>query len=456
MPLCAAERKMTMNSFGKDFYEKLKGVYTIHPETYEKYDVKRGLRNKDGTGVLVGLTSIGDVRGYIIEEKDKINIPGKLTYRGINMADIVKENEKRGKHAFEETIYLILMGELPTETELKEFKDILAQKRELPKGFTEDMILKAPSPNIMNKLARAVLASYSYDENPDSTTIENLVRQSMELIARFPSMVSYGYQAKKHYYDGESLFLHSPIKEYDTAQNFLHMIRKDNKFTDLEADVLDLLLVIHAEHGGGNNSTFATHVVSSSGTDTYSAIAAAVGSLKGPRHGGANAKVIGMIDEIKACCNWKDEGALKDYLYKIVNKEAYDKSGLVYGMGHAIYTLSDPRAELLKEKAKKMSEETGREKEFELYSRIEALTPEIFNEIKGNKKHLCANVDLYSGFVYSMLGIPEELYTPLFAIARVPSWCAHRIEEIVAGGKIIRPAYKSVSIKRSYTPAEER
>ncbi len=456
MLLCAAERKMTMNSLNKDFYEKLKGIYTIHPETYEKYDVKRGLRNKDGTGVLVGLTSIGDVRGYIIEEKDKINVPGKLTYRGINMVDIVKENEKRGQHAFEETVYLILMGELPTKDELKEFKEILAKKRELPRGFTEDMILKAPSPNIMNKLARAVLASYSYDENPDSTSIENLVRQSIELISRFPSMVSYGYQAKKHYYDGDSLFLHSPLPEYDTAQNFLHMIRKDNKFTELEASVLDLLLVIHAEHGGGNNSSFATHVVSSSGTDTYSAIAAAVGSLKGPRHGGANAKVIGMIDEIKACCNWKDEGALKDYLVKIVNKEAYDKSGLVYGMGHAIYTLSDPRAELLKEKAEHMAAETGREKEFELYKRIEALTPGIFNEIKGNKKHLCANVDLYSGFVYSMLGIPEELYTPLFAIARVPSWCAHRMEEIVAGGKIIRPAYKSVSIKRSYTPIEER
>lgn len=445
-----------MKNFNKDFYEKLKGVYSIHPDTYVKYDVKRGLRNQDGTGVLVGLTSIGDVRGYFIEEKDKINVPGKLTYRGINMTDIVRENEKDGKHAFEETIYLILMGELPTESELVEFKKLLAEKRELPKGFTEDMILKAPSPNIMNKLARSVLASYSYDNEPDCVSIENLVRQSVELIARFPSMVSYAYQAKKHYYDNESLYIHSPRPEYDTAENILHMIRRDNKFTDMEADILDLLLVIHAEHGGGNNSTFATHVVSSSGTDTYSAIAAAVGSLKGPRHGGANAKVIGMIDEIKASCDWKNADALKDYLVKIVNKEAYDKTGLVYGMGHAIYTLSDPRAVLLKEKAQKLASEVGREKEFELYDRIEAFTPEIFNAIKGNKKHLCANVDLYSGFVYSMLGIPEELYTPLFAIARVSSWCAHRMEEIIAGGKIIRPAYKSVSVKRSYVPIEER
>ncbi len=458
MPFYAvkSERKIGMKNFDRDFYEKLKGVYSIHPDTYEKYDVKRGLRNKDGTGVLVGLTSIGDVRGYIIEEKDKINTPGKLTYRGIDMADIVRENEKKGKHAFEETIYLILMGELPTEAELLDFKQLLAEKRVLPKGFTEDMILKAPSNNIMNKLARSVLASYSYDSDPDNLSIENLIHQSVELIARFPSMVSYAYQAKRHYYDGDSLFLHSPIPEYDTAENILHMIRRDNKFTDLEADILDLLLVIHAEHGGGNNSTFATHVVSSSGTDTYSAIASAVGSLKGPKHGGANAKVIGMIDEIKASCDWQDEGALKDYLVKIVNKEAYDKTGLVYGMGHAIYTLSDPRAELLKEKARKMAGEVGKEKEFELYDRIESLTPIIFNEIKGNKKNLCANVDLYSGFVYGMLGIPEELYTPLFAIARVSSWCAHRIEEVIAGGKIIRPAYKSVSVKKTYVPIEKR
>lgn len=445
-----------MNIYDSAFIEKLRGIYSISPETYEKYDVKRGLRNKDGTGVLVGLTSIGDVRGYIIEEKDKINVPGKLTYRGVNMVDIYKENEKRGRHAFEETIYLILMGELPTEEELAEFKQILADNRELPPGFTEDMILKAPSPNIMNKLARAVLASYSYDKNPDSLSLDNLLRQSIELIARFPSMTAYGYQAKKHYYDHDSLYLHSPRPDYDTAENVLHMIRRDNKFTELEAEILDLLLVIHAEHGGGNNSTFATHVVSSSGTDTYSAIAAAVGSLKGPKHGGANAKVTGMVEEIKASCDWKDEGALKDYLVKIINKEAYDKTGLVYGMGHAIYTLSDPRSMLLKEKAKELAYHIGKEKEFEMYDRIETLTPEIFNELRGNKKHLCANVDLYSGFVYSMLGIPEELYTPLFAIARVPSWCAHRMEEIIAGGKIIRPAYKSVSIKRPYVPMEDR
>lgn len=445
-----------MSGFDKSKVEGLRKIYSISPELYEKYSVKRGLRNKDGTGVLVGLTQIGEVRGYMIDESDKVSIPGKLMYRGINMADIVNENAKCGRHAFEETMYLILMGKLPTEDELSEFKGILSDKRALPAGFTEDMILKAPSPNIMNKLARSVLASYSYDDNPDSLELENLLRQSVELIARFPAMVAYAYQAKKHYYDHDSLFLHSPRPDYDTAENILHLIRRDNSFTKLEADTLDLMLVIHAEHGGGNNSSFATHVVSSSGTDTYSAIAAAVGSLKGPKHGGANAKVMGMIDEIKASSNWRDEGALKDYLSKIIKKEAYDRTGLVYGMGHAVYTISDPRAELLKAKALEMAEATGHSDEFEMYDRIERLTPELFAEIKGVEKELCANVDLYSGFVYSMMNIPEELYTPLFAVSRVSSWCAHRMEEVFAGGKIIRPAYKSVTVKKKYTPIEER
>ncbi len=443
-------------SYEKMLADKLKKVYSIDSELYEKYNVKRGLRNKDGTGVLVGLTAIGDVHGYVIEENDKVSIPGTLRYRGIDMAQIVRANERAGTHAFEETVYLILTGDLPTKEELNQFKTLLSDNRALPPGFTEDMILKAPSPNIMNKLARAVLASYSYDANPDSTELSNVLRQSIELIARFPAMMAYAYQAKKHYYDHESLYLHSPRPDYDTAENILHLIRRDNCFTPLEAEVLDLMLVIHAEHGGGNNSSFATHVVSSSGTDTYSAIAAAVGSLKGPKHGGANAKVMGMIDEIKASCNWQDEGALKDYLLKILRKEAYDKTGLVYGMGHAIYTISDPRALLLKEKAKTMAEVTGRESEFEMYDRIERLTAELFSEIYGNKKQLCANVDLYSGFVYSMLSIAPELYTPLFAVARVAGWCAHRMEEIVAGGKIIRPAYKSVSKKREYLSIEKR
>ena len=445
-----------MSGFAKEKIEELKKLYGIEPELYEKYNVKRGLRNKDGTGVLVGLTKIGEVRGYMIDESDKVSIPGKLMYRGINMADIVNENAKRGRHAFEETMYLILMGKLPTKDELSEFKNILSEHRALPAGFTEDMILKAPSPNIMNKLARSVLASYSYDKNPDDLEIGNLLRQSVELIARFPAMVAYAYQAKKHYYDHDSLYLHSPKPDYDTAENILHLIRRDNSFTKLEADTLDLMLVIHAEHGGGNNSSFATHVVSSSGTDTYSAIAAAVGSLKGPKHGGANAKVMGMIDEIKQNCDWRDEGALRDYLVKIINKEAYDKTGLIYGMGHAVYTLSDPRAQLLKAKALEMAESTGSTDEFLMYERIESMTPELFAEIKGGGKQLCANVDLYSGFVYSMMNIPEELYTPLFAVSRVASWCAHRMEEIVAGGKIIRPAYKSVTVKKEYTPIEER
>ncbi len=445
-----------MSGFAKEKIEELKKLYGIEPALYEKYNVKRGLRNKDGTGVLVGLTKIGEVRGYMIDESDKVSIPGKLMYRGINMADIVNENAKRNRHAFEETMYLILMGKLPTKDELSEFKGILSEHRALPAGFTEDMILKAPSPNIMNKLARSVLASYSYDKDPDNLEIGNLLRQSVELIARFPAMVAYAYQAKKHYYDHDSLYLHSPKPDYDTAENILHLIRRDNSFTKLEADTLDLMLVIHAEHGGGNNSSFATHVVSSSGTDTYSAIAAAVGSLKGPKHGGANAKVMGMIDEIKQNCDWRDEGSLRDYLVKIINKEAYDKTGLIYGMGHAVYTLSDPRAQLLKAKAFEMAESTGSTDEFLMYERIERMTPELFSEIKGGGKQLCANVDLYSGFVYSMMNIPEELYTPLFAVSRVASWCAHRMEEIVAGGKIIRPAYKSVTVKREYTPIEER
>lgn len=445
-----------MSGFAKEKIEELKKLYGIEPALYEKYNVKRGLRNKDGTGVLVGLTKIGEVRGYMIDESDKVSIPGKLMYRGINMADIVNENAKRNRHAFEETMYLILMGKLPTKDELSEFKNILSEHRALPAGFTEDMILKAPSPNIMNKLARSVLASYSYDKDPDNLEIGNLLRQSVELIARFPAMVAYAYQAKKHYYDHDSLYLHSPKPDYDTAENILHLIRRDNSFTKLEADTLDLMLVIHAEHGGGNNSSFATHVVSSSGTDTYSAIAAAVGSLKGPKHGGANAKVMGMIDEIKQNCDWRDEGSLRDYLVKIINKEAYDKTGLIYGMGHAVYTLSDPRAQLLKAKALEMAESTGSTDEFLMYERIERMTPELFSEIKGGGKQLCANVDLYSGFVYSMMNIPEELYTPLFAVSRVASWCAHRMEEVVAGGKIIRPAYKSVTVKREYTPIEER
>ena len=445
-----------MSGFAKEKIEELKKLYGIEPALYEKYNVKRGLRNKDGTGVLVGLTKIGEVRGYMIDESDKVSIPGKLMYRGINMADIVNENAKRNRHAFEETMYLILMGKLPTKDELSDFKDILSEHRALPAGFTEDMILKAPSPNIMNKLARSVLASYSYDKDPDNLEIGNLLRQSVELIARFPAMVAYAYQAKKHYYDHDSLYLHSPKPDYDTAENILHLIRRDNSFTKLEADTLDLMLVIHAEHGGGNNSSFATHVVSSSGTDTYSAIAAAVGSLKGPKHGGANAKVMGMIDEIKQNCDWRDEGSLRDYLVKIINKEAYDKTGLIYGMGHAVYTLSDPRAQLLKAKALEMAESTGSTDEFLMYDRIERMTPELFSQIKGGGKQLCANVDLYSGFVYSMMNIPEELYTPLCAVSRVASWCAHRMEEIVAGGKIIRPAYKSVTFKREYIPIEER
>ncbi len=434
-----------------------RAAYSIDAPLYQRYNVKRGLRNADNTGVLVGLTNIGDAHGYVLNEGDKIPDKGVLRYRGIDVADIVHACREEDRYGFEEITYLLLFGVLPSEKELKSFTNLLGNLRTLPEGFTEDMILKAPSKNIMNKLARAVLASYSYDDNPDDLSIENMLRQSIELIARIPTMVTYGYYAKAHYYDGKSLIIHAPDPSLSTAENFLRMIRADNGFTKLEADTLDECLIIHAEHGGGNNSSFTTHVVSSSGTDTYSAIASAVGSLKGPLHGGANIKVREMIDDFKQ--NIKDITSREEvgaYIEKILRKEAFDGAGLVYGMGHAIYTLSDPRAVILKEKAKELAKEKGREDEFVLYSLIEELTPDLFCKVKGVEKDMCANVDLYSGFVYSMLGIPHELYTPIFAIARTAGWCAHRMEEVITGGKIIRPAYKNVYGKEAYTPIGER
>ncbi len=434
-----------------------RAAYAIDAPLYQKYNVKRGLRNADNTGVLVGLTNIGDAHGYMVNEGDKIPDTGVLRYRGIDVADIVHACREEDRHGFEEIAYLLLCGKLPSPEELASFTALLGSLRTLPEGFTEDMILKAPSQNIMNKLARAILASYSYDEDPDSLTLENMLRQSIELIARIPTMVTYGYYAKAHYYDKKSLIIHAPKASLSTAENILHMIRPDNSFTKLEADTLDECLVIHAEHGGGNNSTFCTHVVSSTGTDTYSAIASAVGSLKGPLHGGANIKVREMIDSfkqnVKDITNREEVGA---YIEKILRREAFDGAGLIYGMGHAIYTVSDPRSVILKEKAKELAKEKGREDEFVLYALIETLTPALFCKVKGVDKVMCANVDLYSGFVYSMLGIPHELYTPLFAIARSAGWCAHRMEEVVTGGKIIRPAYKNVSRKADYTPIADR
>ena len=430
----------------------------INPDLYEKYDVKRGLRNANGTGVLVGLTRIGDVVGYEIGANgEKIPVPGRLMYRGYDVVDLVKDAESHDDYCYEQCAYLLLMGELPTKEELQRFRDFLGSVRSLPPNFTEDMIMKAPSQDIMNKLARGVLASYSYDENPEDRSVPNIMRQCIELISRFSTLAAYGYQARRRYYENQSMFIHNPISTLSTAENFLHLIRPDGKYTKLEAQVLDLALIIHAEHGGGNNSSLTVHVVSSADTDTYSAIAAAVGSLKGRRHGGANIRVVEMMDEIKKNVkDWSSEKEIRDYLYKIAKKQAFDKTGLIYGMGHAVYTISDPRALLLREKAKQLAEEKGCLEEFNLYRTIEQVAPEILMEVHHSDKRICANVDLYSGFVYSMLNIPRELFTPIFAISRIAGWSAHRIEEIVAGGRIYRPAYKNVCEERKYIPIDDR
>lgn len=430
----------------------------INPDLYEKYDVKRGLRNANGTGVLVGLTRIGDVVGYEIGANgEKIPVPGRLMYRGYDVIDLVKDAESHDDYCYEQCAYLLLMGELPTKDELQRFRDFLGSVRSLPPNFTEDMIMKAPSQDIMNKLARGVLASYSYDENPEDRSVPNIMRQCIELISRFSTLAAYGYQARRRYYENQSMFIHNPISSLSTAENFLHLIRPDGKYTKLEAQVLDLALIIHAEHGGGNNSSLTVHVVSSADTDTYSAIAAAVGSLKGRRHGGANIRVVEMMDEIKKNVkDWSSEKEIRDYLYKIAKKQAFDKTGLIYGMGHAVYTISDPRALLLREKAKQLAEEKGCLEEFNLYRTIEQVAPEILMEVHHSDKRICANVDLYSGFVYSMLNIPRELFTPIFAISRIAGWSAHRIEEIVAGGRIYRPAYKNVCEERKYIPIDDR
>ena len=429
----------------------------IKPEYYDQFNVKRGLRNSNGTGVLVGLTEIGSVVGYDIDNDIKCPCQGKLFYRGIDIKSIAKGFQSDNRRGFEETAYLLLFGELPTSVELLNFTELLDECRDLPPGYTENMILKIPGKDIMNKLQRSVLTLYSHDLDPDNIDVKNILRQSIELIARVPTIISYGYQAKAHYFDKKSLFIHKPQPGIGTAENILHMIRSDNKYSKLEAEILDLSLVIHAEHGGGNNSTFATHVVSSSGTDTYSAMTAAIGSLKGPKHGGANNKVREMILNIRAnVTDWNDRKKLKDYLSKILKKEVYNKKGLIYGMGHAVYTKSDPRAVLLKKKAYELALEKNSVVDFNLYKNIEELTIELFRELKGDDFNISANVDLYSGFVYEMLGIPHELYTPIFAAARIVGWCAHRIEQIVSDQKIIRPAYKTVNPRQIYIPIDKR
>ena len=430
---------------------------SIPSHYYSDFNVKRGLRNADTTGVLAGLTTIGEVHGYVIDEGNKEPVEGKLRYRGINVEDIVENCQKEHRYGFEETIFLLTFGFLPDKKTLDEFSAMLASRRSLPVGFAEDIIFRSPSKNIMNKLSRCVLSLYSYDEDPDGTSLTTLIRQSLDLIARFPVMIADAYSCKRHYFDGESLVLHNPQPQLSVAENFLYMLRPDNKYTRLEAEILDLSLILQAEHGGGNNSAFTVRVLSSTGTDTYSAIAAAVGALKGPKHGGANAKMLAQMEEIKANVkHWDDDAEVLAYLKKILRKEAGDGAGLIYGMGHAVYTVSDPRTGILKAKAKELSDVTGYQKEFALYDAVQRLAPQAFREEKGMTAPICANVDFYSGFVYEMMGLPQDLFTPLFAMARIVGWCAHRVEEIMTSNKIIRPAYKSVVSRLPYIPMAER
>ena len=428
----------------------------VDQKLFDEYDVQRGLRDKNGNGVLTGLTNISRIESFKMEDGKKVPCDGKLWYRGYDCIELV--NGFRGKRfGFEEVAYLLLFGELPTEDQLNDFKEVLAVHRKLPKNFTRDVIMKAPSSDIMNSLTRSVLTLASYDKNCSDTSIENVLRQSFNLISLFPILSVYGYHAYNHYENDDSMYIHRPQKNLSTAENILMMLRPDMKYTELEARVLDIALVLHMEHGGGNNSTFTTHVVTSSGSDTYSVIAAALSSLKGPKHGGANIKVVQMMRDIEENVkDWADEDAVRAYLQKILNKEAFDQKGLIYGMGHAVYSLSDPRAQVFKEFVEQLAIEKGREKDFKLYSMIERIAPEVIAQKARIYKGVSANVDFYSGFVYSMLEIPLELYTPIFAIARIVGWSAHRIEELINMDKIIRPAYKSVMQEKQYVDIAER
>ena len=429
----------------------------IDQELYKKYEVKRGLRDISGKGVLTGLTEVSEIRSYTIVDSDIVPCEGKLYYQGIDVEELVAGFISEDRLGFEETVYLLLFSELPSKEELATFKEMLSDYRELPPFFVRDIIMKAPSSDMMNALARSVLALYSYDETPDDTSIENVLNQCIQLIARVPLLSVYGYQAYSHYHSGNSLIIHPPIKEYSTAENILYTLRADGKFTKLEAQILDLSLVLHAEHGGGNNSTFTTHVVTSSGTDTYSSIAASLGSLKGPKHGGANIKVVKMFEDMmNKVKDWTNEDEVREYLVKLLRKEEFDKSGLIYGMGHAVYSISDPRATVFKQFVEKLSIEKNKEDEFKLYSMVERIAPDVIAQERRIYKGVSANVDFYSGFVYSMLELPAELYTPIFAIARVAGWSAHRLEELINEGKIIRPAYKSISKHSGYIPLEDR
>lgn len=430
----------------------------IDPELFTKYEVKRGLRDINGKGVLTGLTDVSRIQSYIVEDNDMIPCDGKLYYQGVDVEDIVAGFIKEKRFGYEETVYLLLFGKLPNEGELAKITKILADYRSsLPTHFVRDIILKAPSKDMMNTLQRSILTLYAYDEKADDTSIPNVLRQCLQLISVVPLLSVYGYQAYSHYHDGNSLYIHTPQPQLSTAENILYLLRPDSKYSELEARILDLALVLHAEHGGGNNSTFTTHVVSSSGTDTYSSMAASLGSLKGPKHGGANIKVTKMFADMKEQVkDWDDDEQIKDYLKKLLNKEAFDRAGLIYGMGHAVYSISDPRAKVFKGFVEKLSVEKGYEKEYRLYSNVERLAPEVIAEERRIYKGVSANVDFYSGFVYQMLGLPVELFTPLFAVARMAGWSAHRIEELINQGKIIRPAYKAVKKQQPYIPMAER
>jgi citrate synthase len=439
------------------YVEKCALNTTIDPELYLKYNVKRGLRELDGKGVVVGLTEISEVQGFKIINGERVPCEGELFYRGINVQEMVQGFLRDDRFGFEETIYLLLFGELPTSEQLADFTQLLSKYRSLPRNFVRDVLMKASGKDMMNVLARSVLTLYAYDDKADDTSIPNVLRQCLQLISELPLLAVYGYQAYRYYDKKKSLIIHPPKPNLSIAENILHMLRKDSKYTHLEAQILDIALILHAEHGGGNNSTFTTHVVTSSGTDTYSSVAASLGSLKGPRHGGANVKVVEMIDDIKKNVNdYTDEKEISDYLHKILNKEAFDKKGLIYGMGHAVYSLSDPRATVFRGFVETLSKEKGLEKDYKLCSLIERLAPEIIAKERHIYKGVSANIDFYSGFVYNMLGLPHELFTPIFAISRIAGWSAHRLEELLLNGKIIRPAYQDVLPRRGYTAIENR
>lgn len=429
----------------------------IVPQMYLEHDVKRGLRDLNGNGVVAGLTEVSCIKAKEQDETGKeIPCEGQLYYRGINIRDIVKGFMKDNRPGFEETVYLLLFSALPKKDELDRFSNQLSLYRSLPPSFVRDMILKAPGKDMMNILSRSVLALYAYDENPDDISTPNVLRQCLQLIAEFPLLAVYSYQSYQHYHNGKSLFIHFPKPELGTAENLLYILRENGEYSPLEAKLLDLALVLHAEHGGGNNSTFTTHVVTSSGTDTYSAVSAALGSLKGPRHGGANIKVMQMFDDMRRSINTSDKAQVTDYLVRLLDKNAFDRAGLIYGMGHAVYSISDPRADILKESAKRLSVEKGMEEEFALYETVAEVAPEIISEKRKMYKGVSANVDFYSGMVYKMLGLPYELFTPIFAVSRIAGWSAHRLEEIQNSGKIIRPSYISVKDEMPYIKLSDR